>query len=289
MGRHICLLLALPLALLVSPPLYGQHTSGGGHFSGGGLSGHSVGHSLGQSFGHVFGHRSGRDSSRLEKQPGSRGGELPPLAGAAFIHGRIVTLPGPGRGMTLEAQPPQTERGRFAAAFVPHKPFLANSFDVGFCDSFRFTWHSFLSPDEFDCFGNPFFSHRFFSVGFRAHFWSDSLFAGVASGASPESIASPTASGSSGLARRNASAAGRDADSSGPSAAKAGQPVTLLQLRDGSMYGLTRYWVDEGRLHYVTDYGGEDNVPLERIDFAKTSELNASRGTPFILQTGTNR
>jgi len=225
----------------------------------------------------------------LEKGPGSRGGELPPLAGAAFIHGRVVTLPGAGRGMTLEGRPPQTERGRFAAAFVPHRSFLANSFDVGFCDSFRFTWHSFLFPGDFDCFGNPFFSHRFFSVRFRAHFWSDALFAGVASGASSESIASPTVSGSSGLAPRNASAADRDTDPSGPSAAKARQPVTLLQLRDGSMYGLTRYWVDGGCLHYVTDYGGEDSVPLEHIDFAKTSELNASRGTPFVLQKGTNR
>jgi len=49
------------------------------------------------------------------------------------------------------------------------------------------------------------------------------------------------------------------------------------------MAGLIRYWVHGGRLHYVTDYGGEDNVPLERIDVAKTTQLNASRGTPLIL------
>src|SRR5205807_10163136 len=56
-------------------------------------------------------------------------------------------------------QPRHTVRGQFAAGFAPHKPFGANPFDAGFCDSFRFTWHSFLFPDDFDCFGNPFFSH----------------------------------------------------------------------------------------------------------------------------------
>ena len=55
------------------------------------------------------------------------------------------------------------------------------------------------------------------------------------------------------------------------------------------MYGLTRYWLDGDRLHYVTDYGGEDNVPVERIDFAKTTQLNASRGTPFNLEKRPNR
>lgn len=284
MGRHIGLLLALPLAFLVSPPLYAQHSSGGGHTSGGGLSGHSVGHSIGQSFGHMFGHHSGRDSSRFEKGPGSRGGELPPLAGAAFIRGTVVTLPGPDGGITLDGQPPHTARGWLAVGFVRHKPSEANPFDVGFCDSFRFTWHSFLFPDDFDCFGNPLPSHRFFSLRLRAHFWCDSLFAAVALGASSGSMASEAASGSSPLAPRNASAP----ESSAPSAAKAEQPVTLLELRDGSMYGLIHYWVDGGRLRYVTDYGGENSVPLERIDFAKTTELNASRGTPFILQEGTN-
>ena len=286
MRRQIGVFLVLAVAFLVSPPLYAQHGGGHrtGHFSGGGLSGHSVGHSIGQSFGHMFGNHSGRDRSRLEKGPGRRGGELPPLAGAAFIHGKVVMLPGPGRGMTLDGQPRQMVRGRFAAAFVPHRPFAANQFDVGFCDSTRFTWQSFLFPGEFDCFGSPFQSPRFLPRGFREYFWSDSLFAGGWLGASPESIASQAARDSSGLVPRNApSAPPQDAEPSALAVGKVEQPVTLLQLRDGSMYGLIRYWVDGERLHYVTDYGGEDDLPLGRIDFAKTTQLNASRGTPLIL------
>ena len=293
MRRQIGFLLVLLVAFLVSPPLYAQHGSGGGHgaghFSGGGLSGHSVGHSIGQSFGHMFGNHSGRHSSRLEKGPGSRGGELPPRAGAALIHGKVVMLPGPGGGIRLDGRPPQVVRARFAISFVPHKPFAANRFDVGFCDSIRFTWHSFLFPDEFDCFGSPFLSDRSFPRRFRGYFWSDSLFAGGWLGASSESIASQGARDSSGLVPRNApSAPPQDAEPSAPSAVKIEPPVTLLQLRDGSMYGLIRYWVDGERLHYVTDYGGENDLPLGRIDFAKTTQLNASRGTPLILQKGAN-
>ena len=291
MGRHIRFLPAIPLAFLLSPPLCAQ-PSGGGHGGGqamsGALSGRSVGHSVGQSFGHIFGHHLGRGSSQFEKGPGSRGSDLRPLAGAALIHGKVVRLPGPGSSTALDGQPQHTVRGQFTAAFAPPMPFRANQFDVGFCDSFRFTWRSFLFPDGFDC-----QSFRFplaVLPHVPRHFWSDSLFAGVALGATSESVESQIASDPSALAPRNApSAPSQGADSSTASVVKAGQPDTLLQLRDGSMYGLTRYWLDGDRLHYVTDYGGEDNVPVGRIDFAKTTQLNASRGTPFNLEKRPNR
>ncbi len=50
------------------------------------------------------------------------------------------------------------------------------------------------------------------------------------------------------------------------------------------MYGLTDYWVKEGELHYTTTYGGQDSVPLERIDLEKTEQLNGDRGVLFVLQ-----
>lgn len=291
MGRHICFLLAVPLAFLLSPPLCAQHRGGGhggGQFSSGALSGRSVGQSVGQSFGHIFGHHLGRGSSQFEKGPGSRGSDLPPLAGAAVSHGKVVRLPGPGSSTALDGQPQHTVRGQFTAAFAPPLPFRANQFDVGFCDSFRFIWRSFLFPDGFEC--EAFRFPLAVLPHVPRHFWSDSLFAGVALGATSESVESQIASDPSPLAPRNApSAPSQGADSSTPSVVKAEQPDTLLQLRDGSMYGLTRYWLDGGRLHYGTDYGGEDNVPIERIDFANTTQLNASRATPFNLEKRPNR
>jgi len=62
------------------------------------------------------------------------------------------------------------------------------------------------------------------------------------------------------------------------------QQVTLLQLVDGPMYGLTDYWIEGDQLHYVTTYGGQNSVPIERIDFAKTAELNADQGVEFVLR-----
>ncbi len=63
------------------------------------------------------------------------------------------------------------------------------------------------------------------------------------------------------------------------------RPETLLQLKDGSMYGLTQYWVAGGLLNYITDYGARNAIPFDRIDFAKTVQLNSQRGVPFVLQT----
>jgi hypothetical protein len=62
------------------------------------------------------------------------------------------------------------------------------------------------------------------------------------------------------------------------------QPVTLLQLLDGSMYGLTSYRVVGHELHYTTTYGGQNSVPLDHIDFTQTLKLNAERNVPFVLE-----
>jgi hypothetical protein len=54
-------------------------------------------------------------------------------------------------------------------------------------------------------------------------------------------------------------------------------------LRDGSMYGLTDYWVSDTELHYTTTYGGQNSLPFERIDFEKTVRLNADGAVPILL------
>jgi hypothetical protein len=60
---------------------------------------------------------------------------------------------------------------------------------------------------------------------------------------------------------------------------------TLLQLKNGLMYGLTDYWFEDGRLHYITSYGGENSVLLEEIDFDKTVQLNSERGVELVLRS----
>jgi hypothetical protein len=88
---------------------------------------------------------------------------------------------------------------------------------------------------------------------------------------------------------RGAGAGGAENSAAAAPGTKTERPVTLLQLLDGSMYGLTDYWVEGERLHYITNYGGENSVPLERIDFGKTMQINADRGIKFELQPKPSR
>ena len=62
-------------------------------------------------------------------------------------------------------------------------------------------------------------------------------------------------------------------------------PITLLQLKNGWMYGLTDYWVEGDNLHYVTNYGGKNSVPLDLIDLGTTIRLNSERRVEFSLHT----
>ena len=142
-------------------------------------------------------------------------------------------------------------------------------FNSGYCDSFRFSWRNSFFPREFDCF-DPFL----YAGSFGTYFWSDSWMPPGDSGAL---IDSPD------LADNAMSASQEEPRSFASSLANVEEPIALLQLLDGSMYGLSRYWVEGTNLHYVTDYGGENKIPLERIDFARTAELNAERGLQFDL------
>ncbi len=65
----------------------------------------------------------------------------------------------------------------------------------------------------------------------------------------------------------------------------ADHPITLLQLKNGYMYGLTDYWVEGDNLHHVTNYGGKNSVPLDLIDLPTTIRLNSDRGVEFSLHT----
>jgi len=59
--------------------------------------------------------------------------------------------------------------------------------------------------------------------------------------------------------------------------------VTMLYLKDGEVYALDDYWVEDGKLHY-TSGSAEDAVDIDQIDMQKTVEVNASRGVSFTLK-----
>jgi hypothetical protein len=64
-------------------------------------------------------------------------------------------------------------------------------------------------------------------------------------------------------------------------------PITVLYLKDGSSYGLRDYWLQDGRLRYVTTYGGANGIDIDRIDMQRTVDENAKNGVTFTLRPGT--
>jgi hypothetical protein len=59
----------------------------------------------------------------------------------------------------------------------------------------------------------------------------------------------------------------------------------ILYLKDGSVFAVSKYSVSDGKLHYVTVYGAEDSIDLDRLDVQKTIDANARRGVTFSLTT----
>jgi hypothetical protein len=221
----------------------GGHGHGGWHFGGQGNSGHSGGHSFGQVLGHLFGRRSGGQGSVLVKNAASRNDDPPRRTPAVFMQRAV-------RRRMLRSN---------------------RLFNSGFCDSLRFSWHDFLFPGDFACLDGGGFDPLFYGGSLRTDFWSDSLGNSQAWPESPESIA------------KALPALPDEPPSAAPTLSNVAEPVALLQLLDGSMYGLMRYWIEGTSLHYVTNYGGQNSVALDRIDFASTAKLNAARGTHLDL------
>ena len=71
-----------------------------------------------------------------------------------------------------------------------------------------------------------------------------------------------------------------------PSAAAptASADSTVLLLKDGTSFGVTDYWLEGGRLHYVTTYGGANAIDLEALDIQRTVDENAKSGVTFALR-----
>jgi hypothetical protein len=247
------LIAVLGISLLLAPLSYAQH--GGGHAGGGfsGRGGFSSGHSSARG-------RSSRSSSR-------------------FVSGLRHVVPIPGLWRSPKSTSPSTDSpaafrvgrsdtprhpiiGTRPPLFLRRPPFFDSCFGHAFCSGFRFGFASPLFCDPLFGFGrcSPFFGLAF---GFQ----DDFFFAG----AEPQDVAS----GTSDLGSTPTESSTNDAV----------QAITLLRLKNGWMYGLTDYWVEGNDLHYVTNYGGKNSIPLDQIDLATTIRLNSERGVEFSLHT----
>jgi hypothetical protein len=257
----------------------GGHGSGGhgGHSSGGSSSGHSSGHSIGHSIGHSFGHIFGHHG---------QGARPAALTGAPPEHGKVTPSP-ESITRVLDRQPRNRFVFRPPIGFFPRR----RGFGFGGCPYGWFDYN-FRFGDNWNCFNDGFFFDPFFSGWSSGPLTCSPTFGGLTwfkGGTTPDSTVQSPAEPDPAYLPTNSDATNETPNSSGsatssPNGMKVERPITLLQLRDGSMYGLTDYWVKDGELHYTTTYGGQNSLPFERIDFEKTEQLNADRDVPFELR-----
>jgi hypothetical protein len=241
---------------------------GGGHVGGGHHGGFSSGHSSGGGVGHAIGHSLSRLFGRSGKASGFNSVAALPLGDASTLHGNLVPPGGPrlasssGTRIPIYHRPlPRPNHSYPYFLLFPPRP----GFGFGRCADFGFPPFPFLFDNGFNCVGGGFFFGPFLAAGAPALLPYGSA-------------AAPYGSSVGGDDQGQNFAAPDDTS-------KSQQPVTLLQLRDGTMYGLTDYWVEDGRLHYTTTYGGQDSIALDRIDLEKTVQLNSERGVAFVLRT----
>lgn len=61
------------------------------------------------------------------------------------------------------------------------------------------------------------------------------------------------------------------------------QPVVNLVLKDGTVFGVTSYWLLNDRLFYITTYKIQSSIPIDQLDLQKTVDMNWKRGVAFTL------
>jgi hypothetical protein len=71
--------------------------------------------------------------------------------------------------------------------------------------------------------------------------------------------------------------------SSYSSAPQPNSAEAVLWLKDGTVYGLRNYWFVAGKLYYVTNYGGENSIDMDRVDLQKTADEDELHGVDFTL------
>jgi len=72
---------------------------------------------------------------------------------------------------------------------------------------------------------------------------------------------------------------------SGLTAERWAQQLTLIALKGGTVYGVTDYWIEDGRLFYTFGSGAEGTFDSGDVDWASTIQLNGERGMVITLRT----
>lgn len=61
------------------------------------------------------------------------------------------------------------------------------------------------------------------------------------------------------------------------------KPTVKLVLKDGTIFDVYSYWLEDNRLYYITTYNIQTSIPIEDLDLQKTVDLNQKLGVAFAL------
>jgi hypothetical protein len=281
----------------------GSHSSGGGHVSGGSHAGvsHGSGTASGSSAGSaVHSYGGGTYHSSLSASEAA-------IANHNAVTNRWVDPPSRGsnssRSMTPSARPVFTPAARLTTGrrTAPFESFAPNSLQI-------FGRHRFFGNPFFfggSCFNGFFIGSCGFGPGFGFGFgfgsgffgpwgWDNDGFGDFQSYGYPYEPSmsadiesrvdnQPTYEDAAPYYRNEFVPYEPGTEPSGPAAAP-NAPFVMLYLNDGTVYALTNYWVAGGRLHYVTQYGGENSVAMDQVDMQRTVDVNAHRGVTITLR-----
>jgi hypothetical protein len=168
------------------------------------------------------------------------------------------------------------------APFYPLYPY--GFFGPGFGFGFGSYYGAFGPCDPFwGCYGYGFGDnggYGYYGGSFSSGYGADLSYSG-AEDMSPGEDSSSQEGSPTLFALAPETSQGQESATAGP----ATKPVSaVLYLKDGSSYAVTDYWLADGKIHYVTSYGGQNSVDQSALDLQKTVNENAAQGLTFTLR-----
>ncbi|HTZ98556.1 MAG TPA: hypothetical protein VMB18_19290 [Terriglobales bacterium] len=64
-----------------------------------------------------------------------------------------------------------------------------------------------------------------------------------------------------------------------------GPAMTIIAMKDGTAMLAQGYWVEDGKLQWMSEKGEQKALPLEQVDLYQTTQLNHERNVEFVLQS----
>ena len=218
----------------------------------------------------------------------------PPARG---VHGGTTMPAGANvRGATVAAMP-RANVGhipivpRRPIGFSPFFPFYPGFYPgFGFGFGFGGGFYGAFGPcDPFwGCYGYGFnggIGYGYYGGSFGSGYGADLNYSGAQDNSAPDDMSMSQSDTIPSLLAAPETSVEQEAANPGP----AQKPVTaVLYLKDGSSYAVTDYWLADGKIHYVTSYGGENAIDQSALDLQRTVNENATQGLTFTLRPAAN-